>query len=202
MNIRGAEKGSSAMVESFRNVITRVGAMFIAQRLVPVPIGAGRLVASAVSSSRQLSRLLLLAGLVLLPAIPAWAGNVALPAGVPNIFDEMVQEQYQPVGVANLGGNADFPAVLLENIGDDQPQAILIGLDARNGKDTWSLTDDPIILIVVFSDPATIKALYLDSGIAKHGKESGDYTKVDEVDPAKLPDLLKTVTESLAQTYM
>ncbi len=206
MDTQYAQASFSAVGEFLRNIIAQVAVMATAPSLVPVPAAAGRLAASGATrrspAIRPINWLPLLVGFVLLVTVPAWAGKEVLPAGVPNIFDSQVQEQFQPVGVANLGGNSDFPAVLLANLTDEQPQAILVGLDARNGKDTWSLTDDPIILIVVFSDPATIKALYLDSGIVKQGKESGEYTELDGVDAGKLPDLLKVVTDSLAQTYM
>ena len=39
----------------------------------------------------------------------------------------------------------------------DKPPALLLGLDARNGKDTSSLTTDSIILIVGFSDETAIQ---------------------------------------------
>ena len=46
---------------------------------------------------------------VILASIPAWAGQPALPSGVPNVFDPEVRARFQPVGVANLRGNPDFP---------------------------------------------------------------------------------------------
>ena len=141
-------------------------------------------------------------GFFLLPAIPAWAGEPTLPADVPNIYDPEVRAHFQPVGVANLRGHPDFPVVLLLNIAGEQPQALLIGLDARNGKETWSLTTDPIILIVVFSDETMIQGLYVDTGFADLGKASGIYAAVDEVNSPALPDLLKAVTEAVTQRYI
>jgi hypothetical protein len=143
-----------------------------------------------------------LVGILLLAAAPSLAGQAALPSGVPNIFDAEVQAQFQPVGVTNLQGSPDFPAVLLKDTADEPPQAILLGLDARNEKDTWSLTEDPIILIVVFDDSATIKSLYVDAGFVGSGKASGSYTEVDGADPAKLPELLKAVFAATTQTYI
>jgi hypothetical protein len=106
------------------------------------------------------------------------------------------------VGVANLLGNPDLPVVLLLNIAGEQPQALLIGLDARNGKETWSLATDPIILIVVFADGTMIQGLYVDTGFADLGKASGIYAVVDEVNSPALPELLKAVTEAVTQRYI
>jgi hypothetical protein len=133
-------------------------------------------------------------GFVLWAAIPAWAAQPALPAGVPNVYDPEVQAHFRPVAVVNLEHNPDFPAVLFVTTTGDKPPALLLGLDARNGKNTWSLTADPIILIVVFSDETTIQALYVDTGFADLGKASGDYAAVDGRNAAALPDLLWAVT--------
>jgi hypothetical protein len=141
-------------------------------------------------------------GVLLLGAIPAWAGSPALPAGVPDIYDPQVQAQFQPVGVANLRGNQDFPVILLVNTSGEQPPVLLVGLDARNGKATWSLTTDPIILIVVLSDDTTNQGVYVDIGFADRGKASGDYAAVDEVNSPALPDLLKAVGEVVTRTYI
>ena len=148
--------------------------------------------------------MLLVVGFFLLAAIPAWAGEPTLPADVPNIYDPEVRAQFQPVGVANLLGNPDLPVVLLLNIAGEQPQALLIGLDARNGKETWSLATDPIILIVVFADGTMIQGLYVDTGFADLGKASGIYAAVDvgEISSPVLPDLLKAVAEAMTQRYI
>jgi hypothetical protein len=140
-----------------------------------------------------LAALVTLGVIVLLVAVPAWAGQPALPSGVPDLRDPEVQAHFQPVGVKSLGDNPDLPAVLLLNTTGDQPPALLLGLDARNGTNTWSLALDPIILIVVFADATTIQAMYVDTGFAKQGKASGTYTPVDTGNPAALSNLLKAV---------
>ncbi len=106
------------------------------------------------------------------------------------------------MGVANLRGNRDFPVLLLVNATGKQPQALLLGLDARNGKETWSLATDPIILLVVFSDDTTIQAVYVDTGFADLGKASGNYAAVDEVNSPALPDLLRAVTAPETRTFI
>jgi hypothetical protein len=141
-------------------------------------------------------------GFVLLAAMPAWAAPPALPAGVPDIYDPEVRAHFQRVGVANLRGNPDLPVALLLNTTGEQPQALLFGMDARNGKDTWSLITDPIILIVVFSDETTIQAVYVDTGFTNLGKASGNYAAVDERNAAALPDLLEVLTAAATRTYI
>jgi len=146
--------------------------------------------------------LVLVLGLVLLPVIPAWAARAVLPADVPNIYAPEVQAHFQPVMVANLRANPEFPLILLVNTAAGQkPDALLLGLDARNGKGTWSLTGDPIILIVAFSGD-TVQGVYVDTGFAGHGAASGIYATVDEANSAALPDLLNAVPEVVAQTYI
>ena len=132
----------------------------------------------------------------------AWAGQAALPEGVPNIFDEEVRAQFEPTAVLNFRGNPDFPMLLLVNKAGEQPQAMALGLDARNGKDTWSLASDPIILIVLFSDPSTISVVHVDTGFSEKGKPSGTYMAVDNPGSLTLPDMFKTILASPVRTYM
>ena len=144
----------------------------------------------------------LLVGFLVFTAAPAEAAPAALPAGVPNIYDPEVQTHFQPVRVANLRDNPEFPVILLVNMTGQQPEALLVGLDARNGKDTWSLTGDPIILIVALSDEQTIQGLFVDTGFADQGTASGAYAAVDEANASALPDLLRAIPEAASRTYM
>jgi len=144
----------------------------------------------------------LLMGFLVFAAVPAEAAPAALPAGVPNIYDAEVQTHFQPVRVTNLRDNPEFPVVLLVNTTGQQPEALLVGLDARNGKDTWSLTGDPIILIVALSDDKAIRGLFVDTGFADRGTASGTYAAVDEANASALPDLLKAIPEAPPRTYM
>jgi hypothetical protein len=129
-----------------------------------------------------------------LAAVPAGAGAPALPAGVPNIFDPEVEAHFQPVGVVNLQGNPDFPMILMLNTTGEQPPALLFGVDARNGKDTWSLTTDPIILIAVFADERTLQGVYVDTGFAERGQVSGTFAAVAPANGSTLPEVLKAFT--------
>jgi hypothetical protein len=162
---------------------------------VPVPVRRRSDQTRGLASSRRTGWLPLLVGFVLLAAVPAWAGAQALPVGVPDIYDAAVLAHFQPVAVANLRGNPDFPALLLVNTTGDQPSALLLGFDARNGKNTWSLSRDPLVLIVVVAGQATIQGVYVDTGFAERGKASGDYTGVDQ---ESLPALLELLRPSTA----
>jgi len=153
-------------------------------------------------SLRQIVKFSILVVLLAVASAPAWADQAALPEGVPNIFDAEVRAHFEPVAVINLRGNPDFPMLLLVNKAGEQPQAMAVGLDARNGKDTWSLASDPIILIVLFSDPSTISAVHVDAGFSEQGKPSGTYMAVDNPGSLTLPDVFKTIVAAPVRTYM
>lgn len=122
------------------------------------------------ASARTIIWPLLLGFVLVVAAIPASANQPTLPAGVPNILDPEVLAHFQAEGVTDLDGNPDFPVLLLTSTDGGRPQTLLLGLDARNGKETWSLTADPIILIVVFSAETAVQGLYVDTGFADQGK--------------------------------
>jgi hypothetical protein len=185
----------SNIVGFVRAVIAGVSLLTPPRGLTPVPVPVRRRCGPIgwLASSRCTGWLPLLVGFVLLTAMPVWASAAALPEGVPNIFDPSVQAHFQPVAMTNLQDNPDFPVVLLLNTTGQEPQTLLLGFDARNGKDTWSLTTDPIILIVVFADATRVQGVYVDTGFAGQGKASGTYAAVDKANGSALPDLLKAV---------
>jgi hypothetical protein len=154
------------------------------------------------TSLRQIVNPSLLLALLAVVSAPAWAGQAALPEGVPNIFDAEVRGNFEPVAVVNLRGNPDFPMLLLVHKAEEEPQAMVIGLDARNGKDTWSLASDPIILIVLFSDPSTISAVHVDTGFSEKGKPSGIYMAVENPGSLRLPDVFNAIAAAPVRTYM
>jgi hypothetical protein len=164
MKDRRKPRGFSIILGFFQDVVTLIrGFTLLPQSIALVP-GSGRRQSAPGTTRRtppaRTSIWPLLLGFVLVAAMPAWAAQPTLPAGVPNIYDPEVQAHFQPVEVGNLRENPDFPVVLLVNTTGEQPQALLLGLDARNGTDTWSLTTDPIIPIVVFSDETTTRGLH------------------------------------------
>lgn len=206
MKTQRIPEGIFSVVEFFRKVMSLASVMTFPPRPAPIPVpvqgASGSSAARRTAPSRLTGRLPLLVGFVFLAAMPAWAGEPALPAGVPNIYDPEVRDHFQPVGVANLRGDPDFPVVILVNTTRERPEALLLALDARNGKNTWSLTTDPIILIVVFTDETTLQGLYVDTGFVDLGKPTGNYSSVDEVNFPALPDLLKALTGPARRTYI
>jgi hypothetical protein len=141
--------------------------------------------------------------LLVLGAVPsAWAATASLPQDVPNVLDPKVQVDYQPYQVGNLEGNPDFPVILFMGRGQEKPAAVVVAIDARNGRETWSITSDPIILVAVFSSPKQLTGLYLDRGFAEGGRASGTLSPSSEQDGGLLPDLLRSVAQARAQTYM
>jgi hypothetical protein len=178
-----------------RAVIARVSLLTPPRSLtsVPVPVRYRPGLTRGLASSRRTGWLPLLVGFVLAAAVPAGAGAPVLPAGVPDIYDPAIRAHFQPMAVAKLLDNPDLPVILLVSTTEDQPQALLLGFDARNGKDTWSLTTDPIILIVVFAGTTTVPGVYVDIGFADRGKASGTYAAVDEANVSALPELLRAV---------
>jgi hypothetical protein len=154
------------------------------------------------TSLRQIVNFSILALLLTVVSAPASAGQGELPEGVPNIFDAEVRANFEPVAVINLRDNPDFPMLILIHKEGEEPQAMVIGLDARNGKDTWSLASDPIILIVLFSDPSTISAVHVDAGFSEKGKPSGIYMAVKDPGSLTLPDVFKAIAAAPVRTYM
>ena len=190
-------------VEFFKDAVAFLAQRSLLCRRVPVRVPAMRPPVRAIRPSiRQRVRFSILLLLIGGASTTAWAGQAALPGAVPNIFDADVRAQFEPVAVLNLRGNADFPMLLLVNKAGEQPQAMAVGLDARNGKDTWSLASDPIILIVLFSDPSTISAVHVDAGFSEQGKPSGTYMAVDNPGSLTLPDVFKTIVAAPVRTYM
>lgn len=186
---------------------TLLSTLSFPHRLAPIPMPVRRRSPGArierVPARWRTGILVFLWGVLSLTVSPsAWAEQPSLPPDVPNIFDSAVRAHYAVVGVTNLRGNPDFPVVLLLNTDEESSPAILLGLDARNGEETWSLEADPIILIMVLSDPTTIKRVFVDTGFTDQGRASGHYAAVDEADSPALPDLLKAVTENPNETYI
>ena len=183
------------LVEDLLRVVG--GFTLLPQRLALVPDPGRRQAAPGTTRRTPPARTRLwplLLGVVLVTAMPAWAAHPTLPAGVPNVYDPEVRAHFQPVEVGDLRDNPDFPVLLVVNTTGAQPQALLLGLDARNGTDTWSLTTDPIILLMLFADQTTLQGVYVDAGFVDLGRASGDYAAVDAESLPALPDLLGAVT--------
>jgi hypothetical protein len=155
------------------------------------------------SQGLRLGLAALLVGIGLSWSLPAWAGQSPLPPGVPDIFNRSIRSQFEPVAVVNLRGNPDLPVVVVRHKQEDgQPQVLLLALDARNGRHSWSLATDPIILIVVFASPSTILSIHTDSGFLERGQASGTYVTKDHPDSLILPDVLRAVAAVANRAFL
>lgn len=129
-------------------------------------------------------------GLLLISA-PGRA-EAAPPPNVPDLTDPTVQDRFAPISLAMLDGDPDFPAVLLANRGEGAPQFLLVILDARNGKETWSLRDDAAVFYLLLAAPTKIQQAFLDAGFADRGTASGEFVAAG---PGEAEELLGRLRE-------
>lgn len=133
---------------------------------------------------RVFGALVVLVFVFLLPIhVPAHAPRAT---GVPDLSDPIVLNQFVPVGISPFGGDPDFPMVLLANRSEESPQFVLIILDARNGKETWSIGGDTPVFYVLFADRTTIQQAFLDHGFAVRGEPSGEFIAAGPGEAEKL----------------
>ena len=193
--LRGKTSGPSAIAQFLNRLVKFIDNLIAPRQLVSIRVRAAR---------RQIGRrLVVVLSLILLAAGSVWAdGTSGLPRSVPNLFNPEVRAHYRSVQVGNMRANPDLPLLMLVNIDGETPKAVLVGLDARNGKNTWSLNNDPIVLIALFADTSTITELYLDAGFARQGVTSGTYQSVPDPKVEMLPELLREISEVPARTYM
>jgi len=118
---------------------------------------------------------LLAAGVLLTAATPVSVGPL-YPPGVPNLTDPDVQNSMLVLAISQLDGDPDFPVLVLAGTSQELPRYLLVVVDARNGKDLWSLLEDRPVFFMVFSEPTVLRAAYLDEGFATNGKPSGTFT--------------------------
>jgi hypothetical protein len=146
---------------------------------------------------------LLIALLVVLQAGQVWAeGEQGIPSSLPDLLDPQVQKHYSPLQIGSVHGNPDLPLVMLVNTKEGWSDTMLVGLDARNGKPTWSLQSDPIILIARFTDPATVTELFFDPGFMRQGTPSGSFESVPDNRLEALPLLLQAFPDVPRRTFM
>jgi hypothetical protein len=108
-----------------------------------------------------------------------------LPPAIPDFTDTETLRHFTPVAQGRLWGNPDFPVLLVRGVEPAHPAFILIVLDARNGKETWSLVEDPMILVTVGKRDEAPET-YVDEGFVTRGTPSGAFV---EVEGATLNDL-------------
>jgi hypothetical protein len=142
--------------------------------------------------------LLLTAAVAGLPAAVAGGPSVLegggaarpLPPVIPDFRDAETLARFTPVAQGRLWGNPDFPVLLIRGIEATDPLFVLIVLDARNGKTTWSLVEDPMILVTVGKqgeDPET----FVDEGFVTQGAPSGAFVAVEGATMNDLTGLLE-----------
>ena len=120
---------------------------------------------------------LLAAGVLLTAATPVSVGPL-YPPGVPNLTDQDVQNSMLVLAISQLDGDPNFPVLVLAGTSEELPRYLLVVVDARNGKETWSLLEDRPVFFMVFSEPNVLRAAYLDEGFATNGKPSGKFSGV------------------------
>ena len=139
---------------------------------------------------------LFVAALVVLPPAPVFAG-AGQPQGVPDLTDPAVLKQFVPVSLSGLNGDPDFPVLLFARRGEGVPQFLLLIVDARNGKETWSLREDAAVFYALFADPTTIHRAYLDKGFAATGAPSGEFVAAG---PETAEDLVARLGEGYVRS--
>lgn len=128
--------------------------------------------------------------IVLFSSSPVFSAS-PLPDGVPNILDIEVQENYVPMASGTISGYPDFPLIYaISKIG--QPD-IMLGIDARNGKDSWTFEGDPIVFVALFSSDNKVLVLYIDAGFRDEGKPNGVYENLWDQDkgPAEIDEIIE-----------
>lgn len=145
--------------------------------------------------SRRFTLMLLAA--MLLTATARFSAAAVYPPGVPNFNDPGVQTEFVRVAVSRFEEDPDFPVLVLARLTEEPPQFLLVILDARNGKETWSLREDQAVFYMLLSDPGTILQAYLDDGFALGGKPSGRFTAAG---PETVGELIAKLRESHRQS--
>ena len=126
----------------------------------------------------------------------AQSNQIHLPDGIPNLADPQVGAGWQGYQVGSLNNDPDLPLLMFVNTSGNQPAAMMFGVDARNGKETFSLASDPVILVALFSDPQTVTRIYYDQGFSGNGHPSGQFAQIANPDQKSLPDLLATIAKA------
>ncbi|MGH7362279.1 MAG: hypothetical protein ACREJ7_02990 [Candidatus Methylomirabilales bacterium] len=114
-----------------------------------------------------------------------------LPPVIPDFRDAETLARFTPVAQGRLWGNPDFPILLIRGLQATDPLFVLIVLDARNGKDTWSLVEDPMILVTVGKRGEEGPETYVDEGFVTEGTPSGAFVAVEGATLSDLTGLLE-----------
>ena len=150
--------------------------------------------------------LLLAAAVAGLPAAVAGESSLVergaparhLPPRVPDFTDAETLARFTPVAQGRLWGNPDFPILLIRGVETTDPLFVLIVLDARNGKTTWSLLEDPMILVTVGRQGEESPETFVDEGFVTQGTPSGAFVAVEGATMNDLTGLLEAGYASAA----
>ncbi len=130
---------------------------------------------------------------VLLTAMTQVSAAAIYPPGVPNLTDPDVQNEFVRVAVSRLDEDPDFPVLVLARVSKGLPQFLLVIVDARNGKETWSLHEDRAVFYMLLSDPMSVLQAYLDDGFVSDGRPSGSFNAAG---PDTVGELIPKLRES------
>lgn len=120
----------------------------------------------------------------------AWAQEWSLPKEVPDLLNPQVVKTYALVGTGTLFGDPDFPVIVLQHRGDGAPARVLVVVDARNGKSSWSLQEDPVIFVLVLNSPTGPTVSFADEGFLGTGQPSGVFGRRENLSSTEASDLL------------
>jgi hypothetical protein len=97
------------------------------------------------------------------------------PAGIPDLRDPEFRTRFVALSVGRLDGDPDFPALVLGNLSEGLPRFLVVILDARSGKDTWSLQEDAPVFFLSMADAETVQQAFLDEGFVTSGTPAGTF---------------------------
>ena len=115
-----------------------------------------------------------------------------LPEGMANLPAAQAVPEWKGVLVGNIRDDGDLPVLLMVDPQGQAP-AILIGLDARNGTEEYSLLTDPALFVAVLTDVGSIATLYYDVGYAVRGTPSGEFREIAHPAPDDLPPFVRSI---------
>ncbi len=125
----------------------------------------------------QSGRMLAAVVVVLALGLSGWrvSAQTLRPAGIPDLRGPEIRTRFVALSVGRLDGDPDFPALVLGNLSEGLPRFLVVILDARNGKHTWSLQEDAPVFFLFMADAETVQQAFLDEDFVASGTPSGTY---------------------------
>ncbi len=141
--------------------------------------------------------LALLVAAGVLSAAAGASAEATFPAGVPDLRDPDIRSRFMLLNLSRFDDDPDFPVLMLAGVGAGSPALLVVIVDARNGKETWSLREDAAVFYLILADPTTVERAFLDEGFAASGNASGRFTAAG---PGAAEDLMARLRESHGRT--